>query len=319
MVPILISFGLELEGTGLDMRPADELPARLQRAALEAGNYAKAAWHATANLLGAHDKGGYVNGIQAAAIIIEKEQVITDSEGHDYYEVVVVMRNTAPHAAIVEDGHSAYHLPSRIDWTRTDGRIKRTAKGKPYLHIPFRHFAPTTPDQGPTMQAIRHQMPDHIYNEAKQLRRRERLTVGPVYNEKGQFVAADRYKWTGTGAHRIRRGDVPTGFSVGPNGVALEERRSERQVGRTPGLRSKGGGRAMVNPEWQTSKYEGLMKTGPKGHTEYLTVRTLTPETRGWHIPARQGLGIARAVASELGHDPELRQIVLESLQGMLP
>lgn len=320
MLPILITFGIDLEGTGLDMRPMDELPMRLQAAALEAANYAKAAWARTADLLGAHDKGEYINGIQAAAVIIEHEQTATDSDGQDYYEVVVAIKNTAPHANIVEDGHVAFHLPSRIDWSRTDGRIKRTSKGKPYLHIPFRHFAPVKADAGPTHQAIRHQMPQDIYEQAKKLRRRERLNQGPIYDEKGQFVAADRYKWTGKrGKHRLERGEVATGFRVDPNGIAVEERRSERLIGRTPGPRSKGGGRPMVNPEWQTSKWEGLMKTGPIGHTQYMTIRTLTPDSRGWHVPARQGQGIARAVASELGHDPELRAIVLEAMQGMLP
>jgi hypothetical protein len=64
----------------------------------------------------------------------------------------------------------------------------------------------------------------------------------------------------------------------------------------------------MVNPAWQSSKFSGLLKSGPKGHSEYTTIRTITPNSPGWNIPAKQGLGVARMVAS----------VVPQHIQGLL-
>lgn len=316
---IHIALGIELDGVALASTLSAELPMRLQRAALEAANYAKIAWQLTANALGAHDRGGYIGGIEAATITVESEREASDQDGCAYYEVVVLLRNTAPHAAVVEDGHSAFHLPSRINWSRTDGRIKR-GPGGPHLHIPFTHTAPTSPGGGATKHAARRQLPPEVYGEAKKLRRRLRTNQGPIRSSTGQFMAADRYKWgPGSGkAKRMERGHVSTGLRVSSSGVAVEERRSARQVGRTPGRRADGGGKPRVNPEWGSSRYEGLFKSGPPRHTQYMTVRTITPNSAGWHIPARAGLGIVRAVASELAHDDVMKEIVHDAILGGL-
>lgn len=49
------------------------------------------------------------------------------------------------------------------------------------------------------------------------------------------------------------------------------------------------------------------MKSGPKGHSSFITIRTITPNSPGWNIPAQTGHGVARQVAAALnggiGHD----------------
>lgn len=232
------------------------------------------------------DTGDYVNGIAERGEIRRTFHVTGETTIEARFEIV----NTSKHAAIVEDGHAAFHLPSQIRW----GSAPRVKQGKngPYLHIPFRHYTPTEAGKnGATRLAIRNQMPTAIYRQARTLRRKENANEGPI-REGGKFVAADRYRWLGTKGSRRLTHHVDPGIHVGPEGEAVRARRGEQHIaGRIQG-------RQVVNPAWQSSKFHGMIKTGPPKHTRYLTVRTITPDSVGWNIPARAGKGIARKVAS---------------------
>lgn len=310
MRPIpLIRFGMQVNGS----LPADHAidHARVLQSFRErlllVGEYIRSVWAARAQQLQISDSGDYIRGITTDARI-----ETTFRETETAIHATVEITNTSRHAVIVEDGHSAFHLPSRIRWFDPTLRVKRGKTGNPYLHIPFRHYTTPKPGSGPTNTATRHQMPEEVYQRAKRLARVVPMRRGPIYGASGftdpqgrrhagqMFQQADMYSVSGRGRRRLTHGKGTPTITVGPNGVAMQAQRGRRGVA---------GARGASNPPWQSSKYEGLMKTGPARHTRYLTVRTITPDSVGWWIPARHGTGVRRQVLMVLRHGEGARRL----------
>lgn len=300
----------------------------LQRGALLSAAYVKGLWVNRAQAMGLRDKGpgSYVGGIKADGNV---DLLDSRDLGQSKYEVVIEIRNAVPHARYVEDGRSAFHLPSRINWSRVGGSIKQGQNG-PYLHIPFGHSAYASPAarerQGYTRGAVQRMMPQDVYAEAKHLRRTVRRNVGPIFRfaqrqggkvvgytvqtgqaarrkalgmdgrgrgKDAQFIQADRYKW----GDRLQRPERPPMIQLGGPGApagteGFQERRSEKKV---PG--------SGTNPQWASSKWQGMFRSGPRGHSQYTTIRTMTPHSQGWHIPAQVGKGIARQIGTFVQQD----------------
>ena len=129
---------------------------------------------------------------------------------------------------------------------------KLTKKGKRIVTVPFRHFAPASAGGGATPRALKAAMPAHIYAMTPWLGGNARLTG-----------LGDRYKLSRPYAMHRRQGE------------AIPESLGHHST-------------------WKSSKYEGLQKHGgatPGGgsHSTYLTFRTITPESKGWWIPALAG------------------------------
>lgn len=322
MIPVPpIVIDIDLSGFDAIREVSDaDMERALQRGMLLAVEYVKALWHQEAVTAGLRTSGRYVQSIGSSIEVVEAPNVSGGS-----FSMAVDIHNDDPRADIIENGSRAFHLPSAINWSSTTGKIKRSPTGRPYLHVPFRHAAFADEEKrvedGLLPSTLRRMMPQSVYNQAKRLARRvpnregpiTRPAVSPAGHPYQQHVASDRYSWSGAGRKRLERGHVNTGFTA-RHGELVEERRSERQVGR-----DRHG--PLVNPEWQTSKYEGLMKTGPKRHTQYLTIRTMTPDSPGWNIPARAGHGIVRRVSSILAHNQhvsELMQIGISEVLGAL-
>lgn len=316
----------------------------LELVAQQIATHAKGVWMMVAQADGLRNTGpgSYVGGISAVGnVTIDVGGLSPDSDDPSM-TISVEIENLCEHADIVEDGHGSYHLPSVINWNSVSGSIKRTTKGTPYLSIPMRHAAYATPDErregGYTRDTVRRMMPPHIYEMALKLHRVRKLNVGPVTrlddkrgastfltgrgprfearslqaSDPGRYqaahVAADRYHWPRRN-RRLDRSEVRPMIQLGgpgaPSGTeGFEERRSGRHV---PGSGN--------NPGWGTSKYHGMFKTGGRRHTQYMTIRTLTPDSEGWHIPAQAGKGIARMVANGLQSDPELQRSIDQALE----
>lgn len=298
--------------------------------------HAKGLWRATALGLGMRDSGpgSYVGGITAQGnTTVELDRDVDNDKA--VARLTVEIENQSPHASIVEDGHGAFHMPEKVDWSGAGGKVKIGRNGKPYLHIPFRQRAYEAPEaraeKGYTQRTIKAMMPEHIYQQAKELHRVRKLNVGPLTRladrSTGQaktvtgndarlkalslhaedptrwqvsHVASDRYRQPhNPRKRRLDRSDVQPMIQLGGPGAdgaeGFEERRSARNV---PGL--------GTNPAWQSSKYHGLFRAGPRGHSQYMTIRTMTPDSEGWHIPAQLGKGIVRRVEAALSHDPAL-------------
>lgn len=242
----------------------EALRARLRGVIRMSADFAKAVWHQRAQDLAIRRSGAYLQGIQDA-VIRPLSEVSNGSEVSAVFEVV----NTCPHARVIEDGHPAYSLAAAIDWSSRNGKIQRTAAGVPYLRIPFGHSAYATPEQraeqGLTLATMKRMMPADVYAAAKQL-------------QPGKSLPA-----TATGPR----------FTGGAE--TTETWRSARTlVGRSAS------GQKLSNPAWQSGRHDRLFKAGSVGHTRYLTIRVITPHSRGFNIPAQPGYGVARQVARVL-------------------
>lgn len=317
----LFTIQIELEGMGAAFGGAGEKEVRdaLEAGAFLGAQFLQGLWLKVAQSMnvrgGSGSEQSYVSGIESAEIT----KVSTGGSGtaeSSMLEVVFELRNTSPHADLVENGHDAFHLPSAMSWNSP--RVKQGKNG-PYLHVAFRHAAfVDTAQRGPsgmTLQARRAMMPDEVYQQAKRLMYRQPLRQGPIIAG-GQFVAADRYTWSATnGPKRIRRGDVQPDvykMDAGGQGELFLERRGPRTV------ENRAGKVVGTNPSWKSSKYEGLFKSGTKGHASYMTIRTITPRSAGWNIPAVPGKHIAARVAAFAQNDPGLHEVVLSGVRGLL-
>jgi len=304
---------VRIEGAPLDMDiDAGRLAVAIERGALLAGEYVKQVWGIAALELGAFDTGEYRNGITDEGRI----EIMRTPAGGTAVGIDLIVTNTAPHASIVEEGHGAFRLAVKIDWGNTGGSIKVSASGRPYLHIPFRHTVPGQPVGGMTKSASKAQMPQSVYQQAKRQIWRVANNTGVVRGPGGQFRQRDTYRTESfgqTGAARMTRGDTSTAFKPDPHtGQLVQERRAARVV--APGAR----GRDMVNPEWKSSRFEGMIKTGSPGHARYLTIRTLTPDSAGWNIPAMMGYYVASRTAAALDSGPELGDLFVQAMLSVL-
>lgn len=292
----------------------------LRRGALYAGQWVRGTWTRVAQGLDVRETGAYIRGIQDEGRVEVVSETLDETGGRSQLEIIVAVTNTAAHASLVEEGHGAFHLPDKIDWARMSGRIKRTKDGRPYIHVPFRHRAYASAEEraagGYTTATIKAMMPEEVYAKARRLAYTQKLGVGPIRTPTGQWVAADRYKWGG----RLDRSGTRPQFIMGGPGVGAggpgepgyEEHRGARQVGRDAN------GNPLINPAWKSSKFHGMFKSGSKGHTQYMTIRTITPNSPGWNIPARQGLYIASRVARAAEASEEIRSLVLDAMLSAL-
>lgn len=281
--------------------------AAIAEATYKAALFAKALWMRRAQDLGIRRSGSYISGI-IDALVKNKHEIRTE----DSIDVAWSVINRSPHARIIEEGHSAFHLPSAIDWSASTGRIKRGLNG-PYLHIPFRHSAYQSPAErersGATYGTLRSMMPSDVYGAASQLTHTTPKRVGPIYRSTAggsQFVAADRY----TRGGRYRDETTGPGISVGAE--AVERWRGARMV-----LGRNSEGKRLTNPAWKTARFQGLFRGGSPGHSEYMTVRTITPRSAGWNIPAAPAHGVARQVARAMSTGPggdRFRRMLVESI-----
>ncbi len=280
--PVRVGIGVEIQGDLLGPARIAGTKAALGRAALAAATYVRGTWMALARRVGTGDS--YVNGIQTDDVQF--------SESGDHLTVRVTIVNTAPGAKWVEQGHGAYHLPSRIDWSRTDGKIKRNPRtGARWLTIPIRHRAYATPaqanQQGLSEATRAAMMPRTVYQAAKQLTASFKHNQGPVHAADGRYLAADRYTW----------------------GRRLSVAQLVPLVGREAASRYRG----MV-------RFEQLQAGGGRSSV-YLTFRTLTPKSRGWHIPARPGKHLARRVGEHVASGEGrayLQELLREAVRGAM-
>jgi hypothetical protein len=129
-------------------------------------------------------------------------------------------------------------------------------------------------------------MPKAIYAHANTMSFTKKMSAGPQYDRQGNYRAADQYQWGDRLQHLAAVGSMVGG---------QEARRGRRTVAGRDAL-----GKALTNPEWSTSKWDGMFRSGEPGHSQYLTIRTMTPTSPGWNIPARLGHGVAREVTTYL-------------------
>lgn len=168
--------------------------------------------------------------------------------------------NVMPYAAFIEAGRVGFHLPSH--WGNGGGKWKVGKKGL-YATVPFRHRTPIRGTTGETSMARamrepggsttgrrRQMMPTAIYKAASGLEAGQRLGgFGDLYKQSKSYNFFSQV------------------FDNFPAELA-----------------------GLEGYTWRASQYESLERhhmVTPAGghHTEYMTFRTITPDSPGWYIP----------------------------------
>ncbi len=204
-------------------------------------------------------------------------------------DMTVAAMNVARHAQVLEDGHAGFHLPSVIDWGAAEARgtAKRTAAGRRYMAVPFRHYTPGSESGGISSGRARAMMSRQVYQDALIASEAERGS-----RERREALA--RLSAAGTQLSRpydvLDRMFPEAGGGKAPRYYDLA-RAAETREGR-PGY------------TWRSRTYDGLQRreqvnpeTGAKSST-FSTLRTLSEDSLGWFVPPTPGYHFAaRTVA----------------------
>ncbi|MEO8602981.1 MAG: hypothetical protein ABI629_10420 [bacterium] len=245
----------EVERTFVVQAPA--FGPAMAAAMIQAGDLIRAAWMEE---LGDHADTG------AAMRSLQDQDALQYPFLSDPMMVAVV--STEPQTDWLEEGRAGFHMPDRID----PGKWKVTKDGKRYLNIPFRHTSPVKAGGGASGGRMRTQMPADVYALASQLEDGARLTVGSL-------------------SAALEGGDAtPLGAELFKQGKSYSYYR-EIFGGQVPDHLPGG-------YTWRAGKFEGLQRNtretpGGGRHTEYMTFRTITPDSEGWYIPPTPGYHLA--------------------------
>ena len=187
-----------------------------------------------------------------------------------------------PYAAAIETGAPARDMKRMLD---SSLKVRLTKDGRRYLIIPFRHDAPTKGGGSPSaMPAAVYRWWKHGQESSAVTGRYLRqsgtgayhwrdgvstLTGSPVRKGKPIFVNGWRYKW----GSRLGAADI-AGLGIKDEGMAKRLQGMVRF--QTPG------------------------KTGGRSNTKFLTFRVMMEGSKGWIMPAREGLFPARTTSQEI-------------------
>jgi len=275
-VEVLGNLEAELQGV------IDQIRNELGTALMDAAQYAKVSWLDRAQMKGVRSP-QYNEGIENATVeltsMVAQGNVIVGS---------VSITNESKDAYRIEEGHEAFHLPSKIQWPTP--KTKTAKDGTRYIDVPFRHTAAAEEqqqvDKGYRRVSKAMMMPDDVYRYAKTLARTIRMNQGAQYDARGNYRAADKYRVEGSEQDAFVASRLSAAYQM------LRTNSSGLVTGRV-------GARSLHVPNL-AAKYQGMMKTHSEGHTEYMTIRRLTEKSTGWNIPALEGKHIAADVARML-------------------
>ncbi len=194
----------------------------------------------------------------------------------------VAVVNTAKYAYWLEEGRAGFHLAAH--WSKW----KVSKKGTLYARVPFRIDTPIAKGGGVSTTRMRQAMPQAVYSWSMH---RNRFPWNKPAVELGlrerQFGHGERYK-ASKSYHYFRQL-----FEMPPTLAGVE--------GYT----------------WKASKYENMFRVGPArtpgGGTqgEYMTIRTITPESKGWLIPPSPGHHFAERALAQAA--PAIDQLIQQA------
>lgn len=291
--------GNPLIAVRLDEHPP-EVDLALTRLAVErAGELVRQEWVRLAGVAVGRDSGDYV------AALARAKATIYPYDGDD---LAVAIVNDAPHAGIIEWGFEAFNLAQRIRWGSTPAS-KKNKKGGWYINIPFRHYTPG----GKTPAARKAGMPNSIYQVAKKLQPGQRLTSDAdritagkhqqVHTDAGKLIGVQSVKeqevrWQALGmTSTIDRPGARLAPTQAKTRATMNASRPKTAASLIGGLEiaQKGGG-GLPDPNRKSGIHEGMFKSGAPGHTQYMTIRTITPQS-SWVIPSQPGAHLAEQTA----------------------
>lgn len=300
--------GNPLIAVRLDEHPADVDLALTRAAVWRAGEIVRQEWVRLAGVAVGRASGEYVDALGAQQAVVYP---------YDGDALAIGIVNDAPHAGLIEWGFEAFNLASKIKWGQTPG-AKKNKRGGWYINIPFRHYTPG----GKTPAARRGAMPSSVYQVAKHLQPGQRLTTDAARILAGQHqdVRAEYARGMAGGVGRLvavqsvkeqevrwqALGMTSTVTRPGTQ-LAPASARTRALMGKSKpksaasligGLEiaRKGGGPVPDPNRKSASIFEGMFKNGAPGHTQYMTIRTITPQS-SWVIPSRPGAHLAEQAA----------------------
>lgn len=283
----------------LDEHPP-EVDLAVTRAAVErAGEVVRQEWVRLAGAAVGRASGDYV-------AALARDQATTYP--YDGDDLAVAIINDAPHAGIIEWGFEAFNLASKIRWGQTKAS-KKNKKGGWYINIPFRHYTPG----GKTPASRKAGMSGALYQVAKRLQPGQRLTSDAaritagkhqeVHTDAGKLIAVQSVKqqevrWQALGmTSTIDRPGSRLAPTSAKTRAAMNASRPKTAASLIGGLEiaQKSGGN-LPDPHRKSGIQEGMFKAGAPGHTQYMTIRTITPQS-SWVIPSRPGAHLAEQAA----------------------
>lgn len=188
------------------------------------------------------------------------------------------------HAEAIETGRPARDLKKMLD---TSLKVRRTKDGKRFLVIPFRH---NTPGAEATGQA----MPANVYSIAKAMS--PSLVTGMGQRPSGQVVDLSPT----SGMTPVARQPKYLLNPANKQRIMVPSRMYQWGDRLTRGeLKASGASKA------EQRRYAGMVRmkdaTGGKNRAAaYMTFRVMMEDSRGWIVPAKPGLYLAKGVADAL-------------------
>lgn len=193
----------------------------------------------------------------------------------DAYAASIQWRETGPfsalvwsdykHAEAIEEGRPARDLK---EYLNTSHKVRRSATGRRYLIIPFRHNTPGSEGMAKPMPASVYEIaktltPSRIIGKGKRI---SGLEASDIKTRGPLMVAQNRYLWGES---------LPAGH----------------------GLR--------LRAHHATDIYAGMYRfstttPGGKRYSTYLNFRVMAEGQQGWVIPPKAGLHLAENVAKEM-------------------
>lgn len=197
-------------------------------------------------------------------------------------------------AADIETGRPERDLKGMLD---TSMKVRRTEDGRRFLVIPFRHNTPGS-------EATGRAMPMEVYQRARQMAKSS--ITGHGKRPSGEVTALHP-------RHGMRPSAKQTPFASDPrNRRAYEVTRRHYQWG---DRMSKSDLRGMDKNTKR--RFQGLYRfeasSGSESRSKYMTFRTMMEGSKGWVVPAKPGLYIARGIAERLR--PAAEEIFSEALR----
>lgn len=176
--------------------------------------------------------------------------------------------STDPQAVVIEKGGVEIDLHKVLAYA-PKARLSR--EGKKYLRIPFRHATTEPGSHGQRFQVIRPQG-SNVLPKA----------VHAAMKKKSPYLITGSYLEQGP---NVKKGKVQRFFYTKSDGLKAQE------------LKAMG-----IDPaELTGQRLVGLMRTGTKGHSQYLTIRTLSEANdHGWKIQPYQAQQVAANVANSI-------------------
>lgn len=216
--------------------------------------------------------------------------ILSEPVGGDPQRMRYEVGSTSDQAELIDDGTPSDQHPMDLHAVLGSAPKARVSKaGKKYLRIPFRHAA-TAPGgiSGQRFQAAGQRVLTPNVVRAMQKKRQYLITSSytePSIHKGGPLVQRFRY----TKPDPLTAADIK----------ALNDRSRKHPISDDDAKRLK-----------------GLLRAGTKGHSRYLTIRTLSEANlTGWRIPEYKPQHVVSKVVDELNQLVESGQYFDEAMQ----